>query len=141
MLAERIGPAGRVIGLDLDATKLAAARAEAAARDLATVEFREASLLEPWPVQGVDLALMRFVLTHVTAPEAVLAHARAALGPKGIVAVQDIDYRGRFCDPPSEAFDRYCELYIAAVHRAEATLSSAHASAGCSRRPVSSTST
>jgi ubiquinone/menaquinone biosynthesis C-methylase UbiE len=117
VLAGRVGPRGRVVGFDLDEAKLALARAEADARGLANVEFRAASVLEPWPAGGADLALMRFLLTHLAAPEAALARAVGAVAPGGAVAVIDIDYRGRFCDPPSPAFDRYCELYIAAARR------------------------
>ena len=29
--------------------------------------------------------------------------------------VEDIDFRGHFCEPPSAAFDRYVELYTAAA--------------------------
>jgi ubiquinone/menaquinone biosynthesis C-methylase UbiE len=113
-LARRVGPAGRVVGLDLDATKLALARDEATSLGL-TIEFVQASVLEPWPVTGAALALVRFVLTHLTAPETMLARAFDALAPGGIVAAEDIDYRGQFCDPSSAAFDRYGELYVAAA--------------------------
>src|SRR5687767_7803064 len=47
-LAERVGRSGRVIGLDLDKGKLALARTEAEERRLRNVEFRCASVLEPW---------------------------------------------------------------------------------------------
>jgi SAM-dependent methyltransferase len=116
LLARRVGPTGRVIGLDLDAAKLALARDEAAARGLGNLDFRQANVLDPWPA-GADFALIRFVLTHLPAPEAVLARAFAALEPGGILAAEDIDYRGQFCDPPSPAFDRYGELYVAAAQR------------------------
>src|SRR3954469_4264147 len=39
-LARRVGPRGRVIGVDLDAAKLDLARQEAAAQGLINVEFR-----------------------------------------------------------------------------------------------------
>jgi SAM-dependent methyltransferase len=113
-LARRVGSAGRVVGLDLDATKLALARGEAATRGL-TIDFVQASVLEPWPVTDAAFALIRFVLTHLPAPETMLARAFDALAPGGIVAAEDIDYRGQFCDPPSAAFDRYGELYVAAA--------------------------
>ena len=113
-LADRVGPTGRVVGLDLDEEKLALARAEAADRGYSNIDFRCAGVLEPWPVDGADLVWMRFLLTHLSAPETALAYARAALAPGGRIAAQDIDYRGRFCDPPSTAHDRYVELYVAA---------------------------
>ena len=42
-LAQRVGPAGRVVGFDLDEDKLALAREEATRRGLANVEFRRAA--------------------------------------------------------------------------------------------------
>ena len=55
LLAQRVGPNGHVVGFDLDETKLELARAEAARRGLANVEFRKASVLEPWPASGAAL--------------------------------------------------------------------------------------
>jgi ubiquinone/menaquinone biosynthesis C-methylase UbiE len=116
-LARRVGPSGRVIGIDLDDAKLALAREEAASRGLGNVEFRAASVLDPWPVENASLVLIRFVLTHLTTPETMLSHARAALRSGGIVAVEDIDYAGQFCDPPFPVFDRYGDLYVAAAQK------------------------
>jgi SAM-dependent methyltransferase len=112
-LAARAGPAGRVTGFDLDGAKLGLARAEVPGVGLGTVAFLEASALDPWPVAGADFALMRFLLAHLPARETALARALDALAPGGVLAAEDIDYRGQFCDPPSAAFDRYGELYAA----------------------------
>jgi SAM-dependent methyltransferase len=114
-LARRVGPGGRVIGLDLDEEKLAIARAEAAGLGLGNIEFVCAGVLDPWPVEGAGLVHARFLLTHVPEPEAVLARARAALAPGGVIGVQDIDYGGQFCDPPCEVFDRAGDLYAQAA--------------------------
>src|SRR5438876_9709070 len=43
-LGRLVGPAGRVVGIDIDATKLDLARQEAAAHGVAIVEFRHAGL-------------------------------------------------------------------------------------------------
>jgi SAM-dependent methyltransferase len=116
-LARRVGPGGRVVGLDMDGEKLALARAEAEALGLSNIDFVQTSVLDPWPADGADLVHARFLLTHVPGPETVLARARAALRPGGAIAVQDIDYEGQFCDPPCEAFDTAGELYAeAALH-------------------------
>lgn len=117
-LAARVGPAGRVIGLDMDEQKLAIARSEAGQRGLGNISFVRASVLDSWPAEGAALVHARFLLTHVPGPEAVLARARAALADGGVIAVQDIDYDGQFCDPPCPAFDRAGELYVQAARRA-----------------------
>ena len=116
-LAERVGAGGRVVGFDLDEDKLELAREEAARRGFANVEFRKASVLEPWPVSGASLAYVRFVLTHLPKPEDMLARALEALAPGGLLTVEDIDSAGHFCDPPCPAFDRYRELYATAAQR------------------------
>lgn len=116
-LARRVGPGGRVVGLDMDEAKLALARAEAAERGLDNLEFIAASVLEPWPAEGADLVHMRFLLTHVPGPEIVLGRARAALAEGGAIVVHDIDYDGQFCDPPCAAFDRAGELFVQAAQR------------------------
>ena len=116
-LAERVGPSGHVVGFDLDETKLAFAREEAARRGLANVEFRKASVLEPWPVSDAAMVNVRFVLTHLAKPEEMLARAWDALAPGGLLVVEDIDYAGKFCDPPNQAFERHAELYIAAAQK------------------------
>lgn len=117
-LARRVGPRGRVVGLDMDEQKLAMARAEATDRGLDNVEFIPASVVDPWPIEEADLIHARFLLTHVPEPERVLARARAALKQGGAIALHDIDYEGQFCDPPNESFDRAGELYIEASQRA-----------------------
>jgi SAM-dependent methyltransferase len=116
-LAERVGPTGRVVGFDLDETKLALAREEASRRGFGNVEFRNASVLEPWPVSGAALIYVRFVLTHLAKPQDMLALAWQALAPGGVIIVEDIDYAGKFCEPPCPAYDRQAELYIAAAQK------------------------
>jgi SAM-dependent methyltransferase len=116
-LAARVGATGRVVGFDLDESKLASARAEAASRKLSTVEFRQASVLEPWPQSGASIVYARFVLTHLARPDDMLKHAWDALAPGGVLVVEDIDYEGQFCDPPCPAFHRHRELYVAAAHK------------------------
>jgi ubiquinone/menaquinone biosynthesis C-methylase UbiE len=111
-LAQRVGDDGRVVGMDLDESKLALAREEAAMRGIRNVVFIEADVLDRWPVGGAGLVYVRFVVTHLRTPEQLLAHARAALVPGGVLVVEDIDYDGQFCDPPSPAFDRHAELYV-----------------------------
>ena len=53
----------------------------------------------------------RFVLTHLRDPAAGLATMVAALKPGGRLVVEDIDYRGSFCEPERASFERYEEIY------------------------------
>jgi ubiquinone/menaquinone biosynthesis C-methylase UbiE len=114
-LAERAGPNGRVIGLDLDETKLELARAEVKERGIDNVDFENANVTEPWPVKGIDLVYARFILTHLAEPSLLLQRAKDALRPGGQILVEDIDIDGYFCEPDCPAFARSNELYIAAA--------------------------
>jgi SAM-dependent methyltransferase len=116
-LADLAGPTGKVVGFDLDGEKLAIAREQANARGLSNIEFVQANVLAPWPVEGADLVYARFILTHLTEPERFLERATAALRPGGHLIVEDIDYGGRFTDPECAAITRADDLYINASRR------------------------
>lgn len=116
-LATRVGPDGKVHGLDLDEEKLAIVRAEAEERGIAHLSFHSADVAKPWPVGDAQLVYARFILTHVTEPAAILRQAFKALDAGGTIVVEDIDMGGYFCDPPCRAFDRSRELYIEAGRR------------------------
>ena len=116
-LAERVGPNGRVIGFDLDEIKLASAREEAEQRNASHVEFYKGSVMEKWPAEGAALVYVRFVLTHLPVPEALLFRAMEALSPGGMIVVEDVDFGGHFCDPDCPAFSRYSELYAEAARQ------------------------
>jgi SAM-dependent methyltransferase len=116
-LAERVGPAGGVVGVDLDATKLEIGRAEARGRGLGHVEFRIADAQGGHGVAEFDVVYARFLLTHLADPAGALASMRRALRPGGTLVVEDIDFRGHFCEPDAPAFRRYVALYTEAVAR------------------------
>ena len=116
-LAERVGASGRVIGFDLDETKLASARDEADRREVGNVEFHKGSVMQKWPAGDAALVYVRFVMTHLPVPEALLFRAMEALQPGGTIVVEEIDLGGHFCDPDCEAFYRYSELYAEAARQ------------------------
>jgi SAM-dependent methyltransferase len=111
-LADRVGPGGRVLGLDLDADQLAIVRAEALERSRTNLDFRQADVLKPWPVVPAEMAYARFVFTHLPDPELALRHGFDALCQGGIMVIEDCDMTGHACNPPCPAFDRYYEWYI-----------------------------
>lgn len=113
-LARLVGGAGTVLGIDFDADVLRLARADAAADELSNVTFRvgDATAIDGGPF---DVAYARFLLSHVGDPAAVVRAMADSLTPGGVVIVEDTDFGGAFCHPPSEAFDRAMALYPAAV--------------------------
>jgi SAM-dependent methyltransferase len=116
-IAERVGTDGWVVAIDLDETKLASGREEAERRGFGHVEFVRGSVLEPWPASNASFVYVRFVLTHLMQPEALLVRAMEALSPGGTIVVEDIDFAGHFCDPHCAAFFRFTELYAEAARR------------------------
>jgi len=116
-LAARAGPAGRAIGLDADTVKVELARQSAADQGIDNVEFHPVDLLDAWPAGDAALVYIRFVLIYMPDPQQLLARARQALRPGGVLVIEEIDYDGEFCDPPCPAFNRYSELFVQAIQR------------------------
>jgi SAM-dependent methyltransferase len=110
-LARRVGPAGHVLGIDIDDTKLALARDEAAAAGVSNVEYRNLDLFASDVPFTVDLVYARFLLTHLTDAGEAASRLVSAARAGGHVIVEDIDYAGSFVYPDSEAYQHYCELY------------------------------
>lgn len=115
-LARRVAPGGHVLGVDLDEAKLELARAEALDAGVANVEYRLADIAVADVEEQFDRAVVRFLLTHVRDPAAILARVIRTLRPGGVLAVEDIDASAAFCHPPSEALDRFMGLYAATAH-------------------------
>jgi SAM-dependent methyltransferase len=116
-LARRVGPEGRVVGVDIDETKLAAARSEAEQQGLDNVEFLAADVRDGLPSKGFDVVYSRFLLTHLSDPATAVRAFHHHILPGGRLGVEDIDFTGYFTYPPSRAFLRYHELYCAIVRR------------------------
>jgi SAM-dependent methyltransferase len=113
-LAARVGPAGRVVGVDVDAAKVDLARAEAAERGVTNVELRVANL-RTLAEEPFDVVYARFVLSHLPDPEAAVDTFGRHLRPGGVLVVEDTDFAGNFTYPPTESFDRFTKLYRAVV--------------------------
>jgi SAM-dependent methyltransferase len=116
-LARRVGPAGRVVGIDLDEIKLDLARKEAAALGIEHVSFQQTDIAAGAFEQEFDVIYARFLLTHLADPAEAVVRMQTWLKPGGVLVVEDIDFSGHFCHPPSPAFRRYVELYTQAVER------------------------
>jgi SAM-dependent methyltransferase len=110
-LAERVGPAGAVTGLDVSADQLALGRERAARRGLENASFVEGSAYEPGlPAGAFDLAFCRFLLCHLQRPGDALAQMAALLRPGGVLVVQDMVMSHMLTDPPTRAYSRFVEL-------------------------------
>lgn len=116
-LAASTGPQGRVIGVDMDETKLDLARQTAKRDGLENVQFRRLNV-EDWTEESqYDCIYSRFLLTHLADPQRVLRQMLRAVRPEGVAVIEDIDFGGHFCYPPCAGFDTYVRLYRMAAGR------------------------
>ncbi|MGH8899267.1 MAG: class I SAM-dependent methyltransferase [Egibacteraceae bacterium] len=115
-LARLVGSSGHVVGVDLDAEILQLARRDAEVAGLGNIDFRlgDATQLEEG---GYDVVYTRFVLGHLSRPEAVVHRMTACLRPGGVLVVEDFDLDGGFADPPSSAHERWCQATEEVVRR------------------------
>lgn len=101
--AERVGPRGRVLGIDLSEKLLTRARAKAHERGLAHVEFRRGDLLEPPRDAGpFDAVVCVFGIFFVPDMRAAVSALWSAVRPGGRLAITT--WGPRFLEPGSSAF-------------------------------------
>ena len=89
--AQMVGPAGRVIGVDMTASMAERARASARAMGMAHVQVHE-SLIETLPLEdaSVDVVVSNGVIDLVPDKEAVFAEIDRVLRPGGRLQVADV---------------------------------------------------
>jgi SAM-dependent methyltransferase len=117
--ARRVGPRGKVIGVDIDETQLDIARREAEAQKIRNVEFQLLDIRTANEDIGFvfDIVYARFLLTHLDCPSHAVAEFYRYLRPGGLVIVEDTDFNGHFTYPESQAFQRYHELYCKVLRK------------------------
>jgi SAM-dependent methyltransferase len=85
--AHRVGPGGRVLGVDLSGDMLRMARERADREGLSNLDLREVDLEQPegLPEAHFQVILARWCLMYLRSPVAALAAARRALAPGGVL--------------------------------------------------------
>jgi SAM-dependent methyltransferase len=116
-LRERVGAAGRVVGLDLEPRMLALAAELAAERGIEVETVAADATATGLRSASFDLVHARTLLINVTDPEAIVAELTRLARPGGTVAVQEPDAASWVCDPPHPAFDRLRDRLIAVYPR------------------------
>jgi ubiquinone/menaquinone biosynthesis C-methylase UbiE len=117
LLAERVGPDGRVVGLDREARMVELGRRLSEERDLA-VEFIEADAAAcGMPDRAFDLVHARTLLLNVSNPQQILGEMVRIARPGGVVAVQEPDAAAWSCDPPHPAFEILRKEILSAYRR------------------------
>jgi ubiquinone/menaquinone biosynthesis C-methylase UbiE len=115
LLADRVGPAGHVVGLDYEPANVALAREFAAERGLANVEVIQADARRTgFPSASYDLVHARTLLVNMPDPAAAVAEMARLARPGGWVAVLEPDVGGSVCYPPHPAWDRLTQIFLSA---------------------------
>jgi arsenite methyltransferase len=110
--ARRVGPTGKVYGLDMTDDMLALARENQRKSGLTNVEFLKGEIENiPLPDQSVDVIISNCVINLSADKSRVLAEAFRVLKPGGRFAVSDVVVRGEVPDPVR----RNMELWIGCV--------------------------
>ena len=110
--ARRVGPSGKVYGLDMTDEMLALARENRRKAGATNVEFLKGTIEEiPLPDQSVDVIISNCVINLSDDKDAVLREAFRVLKPGGRFAVSDVVIRGAV---PSE-IRRSMELWVGCV--------------------------
>jgi ubiquinone/menaquinone biosynthesis C-methylase UbiE len=131
-----IGPTGSLLGVDMDAQKIAIAQKMAAQGHHTNMQFAMHNLMSDPLAQNrrFDFIYLRFLLSHLQQPDVLLARLLSCLHPNGIIAIEDVEFAGHYSQPKSAAFDRYVELYTAAAAQRGADANIGHRLADMVRR-------
>ena len=120
LVADLVGAAGRVVGVDRSPTAVDAARAGARARSLGNVEFQAGDPAEMVFDQPFDAVVGRYVLQFQVDPVSVLRSVVRHVRPGGSVVFHELDWGGIWSFPPAALHDRCCAWAMETIRRSGA---------------------
>jgi len=97
LLADLVGPQGRVVGIDNNARLLDVAAARASTR--AQLGFVEGDVRSWRDAEPFDAIVGRLILFHLADPVSVLRHHAASLRPAGLLLALDFDLGASRAEP------------------------------------------
>jgi len=113
-MSRRVGPNGRVIGLDASSAMVEEARAFVEEQGLTNVEVLHADGRSTGlPIEGFDLVHERLVLINVAQPEEIVAEMARLARPGGLVLLQEVDHVSWQCEPPHDAWTQLLRTFHA----------------------------
>ena len=114
--AKRVGPTGKVYGLDMTGDMLALARENQRKAGVANVEFLEGTIEAiPLPDQSVDVIISNCVINLSADKDAVLREAFRVLTPNGRFAVSDVVIRGELPAEIRRSMELWCGCVAGAL--------------------------
>jgi len=123
LAAQRVGPGGQVIGLDMTPEMVEKAKASARKGGYANVDFRVAEI-ERLPVadDSVDVVISNCVVNHALDKPAVFQEVHRVLKPGGSLFLSDLVTTGRFPDGMREKVPEMWAPWLAAAADRQAYL-------------------
>jgi len=120
LAARRVGPAGRVIGLDMTPDMIRLAQRNAKKVGAANVEFRLGEMEDiPLPDRSVDAVISNCVINLSPDKDAVFAEAYRVLRPGGRLSVSDVVVDGELPQAIRERPDIWAACVSGALDEAE----------------------
>ena len=113
LMADRVGPQGRVTGLEIDGKLAAQALAELRAQGGAQFNLIEADVLALDTVSGApfDLTFCRLFLMHMQDPVAALEKMASWTKPGGVLVAQEFDFGAIAVEPLCPAMAEFNRLF------------------------------
>ncbi|MUL76277.1 methyltransferase domain-containing protein [Mycolicibacterium sp. CBMA 226] len=112
LLHDRVGPSGRVVGVDADSIHVAMAADMAAARKLSNVEVMVADARNTGlPSSSFDVVHARLLLINIPEPAEVLGEMVRLAKPGGWILSLEADCECSICYPPHPAYQRLVEMF------------------------------
>ena len=113
LMAERVGPQGRVTGIEIDDKLGTQALADLRAGGGAEFELIQANVfeLDKLPGSPFDLTYCRLFLMHMQDPVAVLEKMMMWTRPGGVVAAQEFDFGAIAIEPPCPAMAEFNRVF------------------------------
>lgn len=112
-LARRVGPAGKVTGVDLSQANINAASEYISTAGFDNIELVQANVLQTGlPHGSFDLVHVRFMFTPLGFRTGLLREMLDLARPGGLVVIQETCETGYECYPPQAAWQRLKEVTI-----------------------------
>ena len=120
LAAKKVGPEGRVIGLDMTPDMIKLARRNARKMGVTNVEFRFGEMEDiPLPDQSVDVIISNCVVNLSPDKSAVFGEAYRVLRPSGRVMVSDIVIQGELPRSVRDRLDAWAACVAGALDESD----------------------
>lgn len=114
LLSDRVGPNGRVVGLEREPRFVAMARSEVERLGLSNVSIVQADALHSGlDRESFDFVHERLVLVNVPERDELLSEMTALTRPGGTIALEDIDNISWLCEPGHDSWNALLDAFHA----------------------------